>query len=86
MNMTSGIVIVISTLAQVLSLLIIVDSILSFIMPPTHPIRDALGKILNPLYAPIRRIMPVLGGFDLSPLVLLILVQVVTNLIVNLVA
>jgi YggT family protein len=84
--MTSGIIIVISTLAQVFSLLIIVDSILSFVLSPVHPIRDALGKILNPLYAPIRRIMPALGGFDLSPLVLLILVQVIAKLLVGLVA
>jgi len=84
--MISGIIVVISTLAQVLSLLIIVDSVLSFALPPTHPIRDALGRILNPLYAPIRRILPTAGGFDFSPLVLLILVQVVTNLIIGLVA
>lgn len=80
----TGIVIVIQTLAQVFSLLIIVDAILSFVMPPTHPIRDALGKVLNPIYAPIRRVLPAMGGFDFTPLVVLVLIQVLETLIVNL--
>lgn len=84
--MVSSIIIVISTLTQVLSLLIIVDSVLSFALPPDHPIREALGRILNPLYAPIRRVLPTAGGFDFSPLVLLIIVQVVSNLIIGLIA
>ena len=84
--MNASIAIVINTLVQALSLVIIIDSILSFVLPPYHPIRDALGKILNPLYAPIRRILPSMGGFDFSPLVLLIVVQVLGNLLVSLVA
>jgi YggT family protein len=84
--MVSSIITVVATLSQVLSFLIIVDSVLSFVLPPFHPIRDALGRILNPLYAPIRKILPAAGGFDFSPLVLLILVQVVTNLFISLIA
>jgi YggT family protein len=83
--MGSSVIIVVSTLLQVLSLLIIVDSVLSFVVSPLHPIRGAMGRILNPLYAPIRRFLPTTGGFDLSPLILLILIQVVSNFINNLV-
>jgi YggT family protein len=32
-----------------------------------------LDKLLNPLYRPIRRILPDLGGIDLSPAVLILL-------------
>ncbi|WP_128514398.1 YggT family protein [Tabrizicola thermarum] len=31
-----------------------------------------LNRLLEPLYGPIRRIMPAMGGIDLSPLVVLI--------------
>jgi YggT family protein len=81
--MNSALIVVITTLTQVLSLLIIVDSLLSFALPPYHPIRDAMGRVLNPLYNPIRRILPMMGTIDFSPLVLLILVQVVQGLLVN---
>jgi YggT family protein len=31
-----------------------------------------LSRLLEPLYAPIRRILPAMGGIDLAPLVVLI--------------
>ncbi len=37
-----------------------------------YTIRDFLARITEPLLQPIRRILPDLGGIDLSPLVLII--------------
>lgn len=70
--------------SRLLSLLIIVDAILSFVLSPFHPIREFMGKILQPLYNPIRRIIPSAGGLDFSPLVLLIIVQLLEALLVSL--
>jgi YggT family protein len=41
----------------------------------------ALDRITAPLYRPIRRILPDFGGIDFSPLVILILIQVVKKLL-----
>jgi len=76
--------IIIRVLVQVFSFLIIADAILSFVLSPFHPIREAMGRILNPLYAPIRRMLPSAGGFDFSPIVLLLLVQVVGSILIRL--
>ena len=46
----------------------------------------ALNAILEPMLKPIRRIMPNLGGLDLSPLVLLIIAGLLTALIYSLTA
>ena len=35
-----------------------------------------LGRLAEPLLAPLRRIIPAIGGVDLSALVLLVLLQV----------
>lgn len=43
---------------------------------PSAPMMPLLQALTQPLLAPIRRIVPMLGGFDLSPLVLLIAAQV----------
>lgn len=40
------------------------------------PVGDILGALVNPWLRPIRRRMPMIGGFDLSTLVLLVLLQV----------
>ena len=41
----------------------------------------AIDRITAPLYRPIRRIMPDFGGIDFSPLVILILIQVLKKLL-----
>jgi YggT family protein len=41
---------------------------------PLAPVAPALSMLLRPLLEPVRRIVPVIGGIDLSPMVLLIVV------------
>ncbi len=58
-----------------LSVLIIVYAVLSWVQ--THsPMMGLLSRLISPLLQPIRRIIPLVGGIDLSPLVLLVLLQV----------
>ncbi|MFL6732571.1 MAG: YggT family protein [Sphingomicrobium sp.] len=45
----------------------------------------AIDRITAPLYRPIRRIMPDFGGIDFSPLVILILIQVIKKLLAGVV-
>ena len=66
----------IDLLAQFLILLIFVSVILSFFMAPYHPVRQAVDRIIDPLLAPIRRVVPLAGMFDFSPLILMLLIQV----------
>jgi YggT family protein len=41
----------------------------------------ALDKVTDPLYRPIRRVLPDFGGIDFSPLVLILLVKIVQMLL-----
>jgi YggT family protein len=41
----------------------------------------ALDRLTAPLYRPIRRLLPDFGGIDFSPLVVLILIQVIKKLL-----
>lgn len=45
----------------------------------------ALERITAPLYRPIRRLLPDFGGIDFSPLVVLILIQVIKRLLAGVV-
>ena len=74
----------INFVAQALIILIIVAVILSYIMDRYHPVRRWVDSIVEPLLMPIRRVVPVVGGLDFSPLVLIILIQLIANLIVRL--
>ena len=44
---------------------------------PLRPIVDGLYRITEPVLAPIRRVLPPLGGFDLSVLIVIIVIQFV---------
>jgi len=73
----------ISAIAQLLVLLVIVSVILSYFMDPYHPIRRSIDSVVEPLLAPIRRVVPLLGMIDLSPLVLILLIQLLRSLIIG---
>ena len=45
----------------------------------------AIDRLTAPLYRPIRRILPDFGGIDFSPLVILILIQVIKKLLAGVV-
>ena len=45
----------------------------------------ALERITAPLYRPIRKVLPGFGGLDFSPLVILILIQVIKRLLAGVV-
>ncbi len=42
-----------------------------------------LSRLLEPLYGPIRRILPSMGGLDLAPLVALIAIYALEIILVN---
>ena len=56
--------------------LLIVYAVLSWVQTRS-PISDVITRLCEPLLRPVRRVLPLLGGVDLSPLVVLILLQVV---------
>jgi len=68
----------INLLANLLILLVFVDSVISFFLSPYHPVRNALDNIVNPMLTPIRRIVPLVGALDLSPLILIILIEIIS--------
>jgi YggT family protein len=55
--------------------LMIVYAILSWVRSDS-PISDVIDRLCAPLLRPLRRVLPLVGGVDLSPLVLLLLLQV----------
>ena len=75
---------IINLLSQLITLLVILHIILSYFMSPYHAVRRAVDSIVEPLLAPIRRIMPQTGMLDFSPMVLIILVQIVARLLIGL--
>ncbi len=61
---------------------IILNAILSFVAPGNYsPAQSILASLCDPVLNPIRRVIPPVGGFDLSPLWACIAIQAVLLLI-----
>ena len=72
---------IINTIAQVYVWIVIASILLSYFLDPYHPVRQGVDNLVRPLLDPIRRVVPPMGMLDFSPLVLIILIQVVANLL-----
>jgi YggT family protein len=72
----------IDLLAQLLILLVFVSVLLSWFMSPFHPVRMAIDRIIEPMLAPIRRVIPSAGMFDFSPLILMILLELIDRILI----
>jgi len=70
--------------ASLLVLLIFIHIALSYFMDPYHPIRQSLERLVGPLLNPIRRAVPLIGMFDISPIILVLLISVLQSALVNL--
>jgi YggT family protein len=82
---------IVQVLLNVATWIILIQAILSWLIAfnviNTHndtvrQIWEALRKITEPFYRPIRRILPDFGALDLSPLVVLLILYILSNIIV----
>jgi YggT family protein len=82
---------IINLLFTLIYLAILGRIILSFVIPlmqgRVHPMLvnayDVLTQMTEPILAPIRRVLPTFGMLDFSPLVAIILLQIIQAVLVN---
>jgi len=56
--------------------------VLNIRQPLVSQIWYGLNRLLDPIYDPIRRVLPNMGGIDLTPLVVLISLEILRILII----
>ena len=61
--------------ASVATALIVVAAVLSWTQPHS-PVADVLNRLTAPLLAPLRRVIPLVGGVDLTPMAAVVVLQV----------
>jgi YggT family protein len=81
-------------LAQIVALLVRIEVILIFArvllswfpgIPPWHPAVRLLSAVTDPVLMPFRRIVPSIGGLDFSPIIAIVVLQVVGGFVVDLI-
>ena len=62
---------------------LIIFNVLNIRQPIIAQIWDALQRILEPLYGPVRRLLPQMCCIDLAPLVVLLIIYAIRIILVN---
>ena len=84
MPIVAALLFLFNSLISLTIFLVIVTAILSWLVafdvinlrnPAMYRVVKTLDQLTEPLLRPIRRIMPNLGGIDISPIILLLLLQ-----------
>jgi len=57
------------------SLMIVIRIVFSWVMSFTHPVMRFLRKVTDPILEPFRRMIPPLGVFDISAIIVLLLLN-----------
>lgn len=71
-----------ANLIDLYSLVVLVAVVLSWLrLDPRHPLVTITQTLTEPVLAPIRNVLPPMGGLDLSPMVLLIALQILKDLL-----
>ena len=66
-------------IAQVIISWLIVLNVINVHSGPMRSVVAAIDRITEPLYRPIRKILPDFGGIDFSPLVILIVIGILRS-------
>ncbi len=75
---------IIEILCTVLTTIILLRVIVSWYISPTNAFFRFLRWLTEPILAPLRRVIPRLGSFDFSPLVAVVLIQLIYHLLARL--
>lgn len=71
---------------QVLVYLIIARALLSFVRHnPNQPIIKFIYEITEPIMRPIRRLLPVIGGIDFSPIIAVVALEIIRRVVITLI-
>ena len=66
-----------------LSLAILARVLVSWVrVSPYHPAVDFLDRITEPVLAPLRRVIPPVGMVDISPIIAMLLLQIIQQVLV----
>lgn len=69
-------------LLDLYSLILFAAIVLSWVnLSPDNPIVKVVHRLTEPVLAPVRRLLPAAGGFDFSPLLVLLAIRLLQRLL-----
>lgn len=80
------IILFIQIFARTIVFLLFLHVILSMFMPADKPLRIGIARIVDPILTPIRRFIKPFNGIDFSPVVAILVVNLIETLLTRILA
>ncbi len=86
----NSVLILVTQLLDIITFVVVISVVMSWLVafnvvnlrnPIARQVYDAIDSLVDPMLRPIRKQLPNMGGFDVSPVVLILLLQLAQNLI-----
>lgn len=78
-------VVLIRLIERFLSIMLIIYVVMLYVSPPDNKIRRMLAVVFEPVFDVFRRFLPPIKTIDFSPLVVLLLIQIIATVLVNII-
>jgi YggT family protein len=72
----------VTIVVRLITILLIVNALTSFVLDPWHPVRRTLNQLVEPIVRPFRGLIPPVGMFDFSIMIALIAIQILGQLLI----
>jgi YggT family protein len=79
-----GLAWIINFIVQIITLIVVVKVFSSYFLSPYHSVRMMIDRIVEPLLRTIRELVPPIGMIDISPIILIIIIQILGKILINL--
>jgi YggT family protein len=76
-------IILVDRIFQLLTILVVIRVLLSWVpsVDYGHPLISLIVRMTDPILKPVQRILPPMGGLDLSPIIAILLLNLVGQLL-----
>ena len=86
MSVVVALIWIVNLVASLLILLIVLNWIFSIFLDYYNPARRFVERIVDPMVMPIRRVVPLIGMFDISYLVLILMIYALQSALVRVIS
>lgn len=83
-NLLSALAQLLQMVFQIYTLILIARVLITWVNPdPFNPVVQFLARVTDPVLEPLRKVIPSIGPFDISPIVALLLLQALQHFLIR---
>lgn len=82
-NLVSQLLFLLANVVSIYTVVVVIRILLSWVpnLDPSNPLVQLLYQVTDPVLEPARRLIPPIGMIDISPMIVIVVLQVLANIL-----